>query len=167
MVQQLTSFSSLEQAQQTNTLLSGMQSQMSGLFQAQTASLVGKTVTVNGSGFNLKSGTACMNLNLDKAANVTLAVKDSSGRSVSLLPQGHLNAGANTLTWNGQDANGNALPDGTYQVTVSATGDDGKAATYTTSLSAKVDGVVFQNGGVYLTSSGTSYALSDVLKING
>jgi flagellar basal-body rod modification protein FlgD len=167
MVQQLTSFSSLEQAQQTNTLLSGMQAQISGLYQAQATSLVGKTVVVNGSSFNLKSGTASLNLNLDKAANVTLMVKDASGRAVSLLPQGHLNAGANTLTWNGLDANGNTLPDGAYQVIVSATGDDGKAATFGTSMSAKVDGVAFQNGAVYLTSSGVSYALADVLKING
>ena len=44
MVQQLTSFSSLEQAQQTNSLLTGLQTQTAGLFQAQTAGLVGKTV---------------------------------------------------------------------------------------------------------------------------
>jgi flagellar basal-body rod modification protein FlgD len=167
MVQQLTSFSSLEQAQQTNTLLSGLQAQTAGLFQAQAASLVGKTVVVNGSGFNLKAGAANMNLNLASAANVTLTVKDANGRVVSTLPQGHLSAGPNALTWNGLDANGNALPDGAYQVVVAATADNGTAATYTTSLSIKVDSVVFQNGGAYLSCGGNTYALSDVLKING
>jgi flagellar basal-body rod modification protein FlgD len=166
MIQQLTSFSSLEQAQQTNTLLTGLQTQMSGVFQAQSASLVGKTVEVNGSQFNLSAGSASMNLNLNAAANVTLAVKNASGQVVALLPQGNLNAGSNTLTWNGKDANGNQLSDGTYQVAVSATGATGAQVAYTSSMSAKVTSVSFQNGGITLSAGGTTYALSDVLKID-
>src|ERR1700690_2685525 len=53
MVQQLTSFSSLQQAQDTNALLTGLQGQMGGLFQAQAAGMIGSTVQVSGSQFNL------------------------------------------------------------------------------------------------------------------
>jgi flagellar basal-body rod modification protein FlgD len=165
MVQQMTSFSSLEQAQQSNTLLTGLQTQLSGLFQAQSASLVGKTVEVSGSNFNLNSGSASMNLNLGAAANVTLAVKNASGQVVALLPQGNLGSGSNPLTWNGRDANGNQLPDGSYQVVVSATGTNGAQVAYTSSLSAKVTSVSFLNGGISLSAGGSTYALSDVLKI--
>jgi flagellar basal-body rod modification protein FlgD len=166
MIQQLTSFSSLEQSQQTNTLLQGLQTQTSGLFQAQSASLVGKTVKVDGSGFNLKSGAATMDLNLSSAASVTLTVKDSSGRVVTTLPQGHLNSGANTLNWDGHDANGNTMADGSYKVEVTATDDSGKAVPYTTSLSMKVDTVTFSNGGIYLTSGGNVFSLTDVISIS-
>ena len=166
MIQQLTSFSSLEQAQNTNTLLTGLQGQTSGLFQAQTAALVGKTVQVAGSSFNLASGSASMGLNLGAPANVTLTVKDANGQLVALIPEGQLNAGNNTLTWNGKDANGVTLPDGAYSVGVSATTANGTAATATTSMLMKVDSVSFQNGAVYLNSGKSSFALTDVTKIN-
>lgn len=165
MVQQLTSFSSLEQAQQTNTLLSGLQTQTSGLFQAQTAGLVGKSVKVDGSGFNLKSGAAAMNLELSAPANVTVTVKDASGRVVATLPQGRLARGINALTWDGKDATGTALPDGAYKVEVGATGDDGKPVTFTTNLTLKVDAVTFKNGGIYLASGSSVFSLADVLEI--
>ena len=166
MVQQLTSFSSLEQAQQTNTLLQGLQTQTAGLFQAQAAGLVGKTVQVDGSGFNLKAGAASMNLNLSAPATVSVTVTDANGQVVRVLPQGHLNSGASTLAWDGRDSNGNALPDGPYKVSITATGDDGKAAAFTTNLTLKVDGVSFKDGGIYLTSGGYSFALANVLSIS-
>ena len=165
MVQQLTSFSSLEQAQQTNTLLSGLQTQTAGLFQAQTASLVGKTVKVDGSGFNLKAGTAAMNIDLSKAATVTLTVKDAAGNTVATLPQGSLASGPNTVTWDGKDSAGKQLPDGAYSVSISATGADGTAASYKTSLLLKVDSVVFNNGGIYITSGANTVSLDNVLEI--
>jgi flagellar basal-body rod modification protein FlgD len=166
MVQQMTSFSTLEQAQQTNTLLQGLQSSMTGLSQSQAAALIGKTVQVSGSQFNLSSGSASMKLNLGAPANVTLTVKNASGQAVCLLPQGHLNAGSNTLTWNGKDANGNQLPDGTYQVSVSAMGANGAQTTYTSSMGVKVSGVSVQNGAVNLSAGSSTYALTDVLAIN-
>lgn len=165
MVQQLTSFSSLEQAQQTNTLLQGLQTQTSGLFQAQAASLVGKNVKVSGSGFNLKAGAASMNLAMGAAADVTVTVKDAKGNVVRTLPQGHMNSGLNTLAWDGRDANGNLMPDGTYKVEVVATGDDGKAVATQTSLTMKVDAVNFNNGGIYLASGSSIFSLADVLEI--
>lgn len=166
MVQQLTSFSSLEQAQQTNTLLQGLQTQTSGLFQAQTASMVGKNVKVSGSAFNLKSGAANMNLALGAGADVTLTVKDAKGNVVAKLPQGHMNRGMNTVAWNGLDINGTPLPDGTYNVTVTATGDDGKAVDVQTSLTMKVDAVTFKDGGIYLASGNSIFSLADVLEIS-
>lgn len=166
MVQQLTSFSSLEQSQQTNTLLQGLQAQTSGLFQAQTASLVGKNVKVDGSGFNLKSGAASMNLELGAAANVTVTVKDANGKVVATLPQGNLGRGVTTLNWDGRDSSGNVLPDGAYKVDVTATGEDGKAATFRTSLTMKVDAVTFKDGGIYLASGGNIFSLADVLEIS-
>jgi flagellar basal-body rod modification protein FlgD len=166
MIQQLTSFSSLQETQNTNTLLTGLQAQTSGVFQAQAAALVGKTVTISGSQFNLSSGAASMNLNLSSAANVSLKVSNANGQVVAILPQGNLNAGPNALTWNGKDANGNQLPDGTYSVSVTATGANGAAVASTSSETVKVTGISFQNGTVSLSSGSSTYNLSDVIAIN-
>jgi flagellar basal-body rod modification protein FlgD len=166
MIQQLTSFSSLEQAQQTNTLLNGLQAQTSGLFQAQTASLVGKNVKVDGAGFNLKAGSAAMNLELSAGADVTVTVKDADGKVIRTLPLGHLNRGLVPLTWDGRDAAGNPMPDGSYKVEVSAKGDDGKPVPFRTNLTLKVDAVTFRDGGIYLASGGNIFSLADVLEIS-
>ena len=166
MVQQLTSFSSLQQAQDTNSLLTGLQGQMSGLFQTQSAGLIGATAQVSGSQFNLSSGAASMNVNLAAAANVTLTVTNASGQVVATLPEGNLKAGSNALAWNGKDANGNQLPDGTYNVSVSATGANGAAVTATTSMGVTVTGVGFQNGAVSIFSGNNTYNLSNVLEID-
>ena len=166
MIQQLTSFSSLQETQNTNTLLTGLQAQTSGLFQAQAAALVGKTVTISGPQFNLSSGAASMNLNLSSAADVTLKVSNANGQVVATLSQGNLKAGSNTVTWNGKDANGKQLPDGAYSVSVSATGANGAAVANTSSIDVKVTGVSFQNGTVSLSSGSNSYNLSNVIAIN-
>ena len=166
MVQQLTSFSTLEQSQQTNTLLAALQTSMTGLSQTQAAGLIGKTVEVSGSQFNLSSGSAAMNLNLNANANVTLTVTNAAGQVVSILPQGNLSSGSNTLTWNGRDANGNLLPDGTYKVAVSALGAGGSQVSNNCSYGVKVTGVSLQNGAVSLSAGGSTYALSDILKIH-
>jgi flagellar basal-body rod modification protein FlgD len=166
MVQQLTSFSTLEQAQQTNTLLGGLQTQTAGLFQAQMGALVGKSVVVDGSGFALKSGAASMNLNLSAAANVTVTVKDANGNVVATLPQGNLNSGANTLKWDGRDANGVPLPDGSYKVVIAANNSGGTAVPFKTSMTMKVDSVTFRSDGTYLGSGSNVFSLADVLEIN-
>jgi flagellar basal-body rod modification protein FlgD len=165
MVQQMTSFSALEQAQQTNSLLTGLQTQTAGLFQAQTAGLVGKTVTVDGSGFNLNSGAATMNLALSAPASVTVTVKDANGKAVCTLPPRNLGSGPNALTWDGRDANGNAMPAGTYKAEVTATGSKGQAIPFTTTLTMKVDAVTFKSNGIYLASGSSIFSLADVLEI--
>ena len=107
-----------------------------------------------------------MNLNLSSTANVNLTVTNAAGQVVSILPQGNLNAGSNTLTWNGKDANGNQLPDGTYQVGVSATGANGAPVSFTSSMGVVVTGVSTQSGVVTLSAGNNTYPLSSVLQIN-
>jgi flagellar basal-body rod modification protein FlgD len=128
--------------------------------------LVGKNVEVDGSGFILKSGAASMHLNLSSAANVTVTVKDAAGNVVATLPQGNLSSGANTLKWDGRDANGVPLADGSYKVVVSATNSSGTAVPFKTSMTMKVDSVTFSNGGVYLASGSSIFSLADVLEIS-
>ncbi len=167
MIQQLTAFSNLQEATQTNTLLQGLQSQNQALFQAQAAGMVGKTVKVDGSGFHLQGGQAGnLGLDLSAAANVTVTITDATGHVVATLPEGQLAAGNQTVSWNGKDASGNPLPDGDYSATVNATGADGKAVPYTSNLTLKVDSVVFnQDGSISLMSNGNAFSLSDVLQV--
>jgi len=167
MVQQMTSYSQLEQAQNTNTLLQGLQVQNQGLFQAEAASLVGKKVRVTTPNFDLKSGSATVGVDLTtEAATVTLAITDSAGKLVATIEQGSQTAGTHLYSWNGRDSQGNALTDGTYTVEVTAKDLDGKAVTAKTSSFVTVESVVFANGSVLLMAGGKSFTLDNVNEIS-
>lgn len=166
MVQQLTSFSNLEQLQNLGTQLQQIQVQNQGLFQAQVAGLVGKRILVPGTGVDLSGGKATIDVSLGaNAANVSLTIKDATGNVVRVLPQGSMGAGLAKVEWDGKDAQGAALPNGSYTVEISATDASGKAVTAQTKSYVKVDAVSFQNGVVYLVGAGRTYTLSDVSEI--
>ncbi|HJV22722.1 MAG TPA: FlgD immunoglobulin-like domain containing protein [Holophagaceae bacterium] len=166
MVQQLTAYSSLEQATKTNTLLGAIQGQNNGLAQFQAASLVGRTVKVQGSGFALQDGKASLALKLEGDAKVTLTVKDANGKVITTLSEGQLNKGIHTVGWDGLDSEGNKVADGTYSVTVTATdpGSD-KAVDFSTAFIMKVDAVSFANGQILLQSGAAAFLLSDVAEV--
>lgn len=166
MVQEMTSFSTLEQMQNMNTLLAGIQVQNQGIFQAQAANLVGKQVKVSGAAFNLKDGKGSMTVTLPSDAKVSLVIKDSTGKVVKTIDEGSLTSGDHTLTWDGKDDQGNQLADGSYSVTVNATDSNGKSVTATSSSYIKVDAVLFKDGTVYILSGGKQYSLSDVSEVS-
>ena len=166
MVQQLTAYSSLEQATKTNTLLGAIQGQNNGLAQFQAAALVGRTVKVTGSGFALQGGKSTMALNLSGDAKVVLTVKDANGKVITTLDQGQLGKGMHNVNWDGLDANGQKVADGTYSVTIAATDPGtGKNVDVATAFLMKVDAVSFANGQILLQSGAATFLLSDVIEI--
>lgn len=166
MVQQLTSFSNLEQLQNLGSLLQGIQVQNQGLFQAQVSGLVGKRVRVPGDGVELSGGKAAIGVNLGAdATSVTLTIKDANGKVVRVLSQDGLKAGSTVVDWDGKDAQGATLPDGDYSVEIAASDSSGKAVAAQTTSYVKVDAVSFKNGVVYLVAGGRTYTLSDVSEI--
>jgi flagellar basal-body rod modification protein FlgD len=167
MVQQMTAYSQLEQLQNSNSLLQGIQLQNQGLFQAQAASLVGKKVRVTTPNFDLKSGKGTVGVDLAaEAASVTLSIKDASGKLVATLEKGSQASGTHLFEWNGRDAQGNALADGTYTVEVAAKDAEGKDVTAKTSAFVTVDSVAFANGTVLLMAGGKSFTLENVNEIS-
>jgi len=163
MVAQMAQFSGLEQQQNTNTLLTSMQGQMSALFQTQAAGLVGKKVQVTSSSLNLQNGSASLGLNLPSAASdVTVNILNATGQAVASLKQGAMAAGSQVINWNGKDAQGNQLADGTYTVAINARAADGTAVNVATTSFATVTGVSYTNGAVNVTAGGQQYPLSAV-----
>jgi flagellar basal-body rod modification protein FlgD len=166
MVQQMTSFSTLEQAQNTNSLLTGLQSQGTGIYQTNSASLIGKHVRVASSSLDLKAGKASVGVDLETPAKVTINITDSHGQTLRQLKPGSMAAGTNMVDWDGKDTTGNKLPDGTYGVTIVAVGADGNPAKAGTSAFMTVRGVSFENGKVMLSAGGKQFPLADITEIS-
>jgi hypothetical protein len=63
---------------------------------------------------------------LNSEATVQVLVQDATGKTIARLQSGTRSSGVSTATWNGRTDTGIAVPPGTYQVQIIATGDDGE-----------------------------------------
>jgi len=121
----------------------------------QAASLIGKSVTTSGNQLTLSSGSANGAYNLGSAASaVDVLVQNSAGQTLAILPQGAQSSGMQTFSWNGEGANGSALPSGNYQFSVQAADANGDAVTTTPYMFGVVNGVTLGSSGPTLQLQG-------------
>lgn len=166
MVSQMAQFSSLEQ-------LTSMAAQMSSMSeslissQALTAStLVGSYVYVdqNSSAVVDGSSTYIKTSFTDDSVTNTLKIYNSSGElvnSYSLTDEEYV--------WDGTDAEGNVVDDGTYTFVATSTNSEGQVTQLTTQIPARINGVTI-NGEDGTTLNVADYgklALTDELEILG
>jgi flagellar basal-body rod modification protein FlgD len=163
---ELVQFTSVEQQIDTNSNLT----QLIQLTQAsqieQSASMIGKPVTVTSSQLSLQDSTAAVNFNTTTAEPVGIAVYNPAGTQVQTATLTSA-AGANTWTWNGQSASGTAMPDGPYTVTVTALGTDGSTAAVPFTVTGTTTSVVNNGGTVQIQMGGLTLPFSAVDSVGG
>jgi flagellar basal-body rod modification protein FlgD len=154
-VAQLAQFSTVEQLVQSNTTLTGISQNVSGLSLGQYAGLVNHTVTAAvttvsapTSGTPQTLGYSVTTTGLNKVA---VQITNSTGTVVNSLP---VTGTSGSVLFNGLDANGNQLPAGQYNValvgTSTATGTVGQSQSAgTLTSSGTVASVQQGTGGVW------------------
>jgi flagellar basal-body rod modification protein FlgD len=167
MTSQLAQISTVQGIGQLNTSLSSLSAQLTAGQQSQAALLIGSTVLAPGDTFAVSSGKATpfgVTLASD-VSDLQVTVKNSAGQVVNTIDLGQQSAGTVPVGWTPTDASGNALPDGTYTITATATAG-GQSATATTLTSATVESVVQQSSGAGLVlSNGATVGLTNVAAI--
>ena len=84
--------------------------------------MIGRDVLVPGSNISLVQGQAKFGVQLPEAANVVnVSIINDSGKTVKVLSMGPQAAGNLPISWNGTDANGQAVPNGNYTFQATAT----------------------------------------------
>jgi flagellar basal-body rod modification protein FlgD len=127
--EELVQFSQVEQQINTNSNLQTLINQGQSASGAYAMSYLGHDVTISNGEGALTNGEANWNYTLGANAAVsTLSVTDSSGNTV-YTASGNTAAGSYPFSWNGENASGTQLPDGTYTLTVSAQDSTGAAVT--------------------------------------
>jgi flagellar basal-body rod modification protein FlgD len=158
---ELVQFTSVQQQIDTNSDLT----QLIQLTQAsqieQSTSMIGKPVTVTSSQLSLQDSTAAINFNTTSAEPVGIAVFNASGVQVQTAALTS-SAGANTWTWNGQNANGATMPDGAYTVTVNAIGVNGATSAVPFTVTGTATSVQNNSGTVELQMGGLTLPFSAV-----
>lgn len=167
-VSQLSQFSVVEQAIAQSQKLDMLSTQLSGIANNNATGLVGKTVTVRGSGLAYDGVTATSaSVNLDgPSQKTTVTIRDADGNAVRTLELGPRPAGALPVTWDGRDGNGQQVPKGNYTLDVAAVDAKGNAVTVTKDVSGLVQSVSFDKGYPELhLSNGVSCPISDLVSV--
>lgn len=114
----------------------------------QASTMVGRSVLVPGSAFQLNPAQSMRGAVELEAATGDLAVtiSDASGQVVKQLHLGAQAAGTVQFAWDGLDAAGHAAAPGAYQVTARA-GIDNEVVTQPTLIQAKVESVTLTQSG--------------------
>jgi len=141
--QQLVEFASVEQQINMNTNLQSLISMQQTSEATSALQLVGSTVTVGGNSATLSNATstaATWSLTTSTPATATVTVTSAAG-TTAYSGTMSLNAGTQTFTGNGQGNNGQTWPNGTYTLSIKATGANGQAVTVSTQVQGVVSGV--------------------------
>jgi flagellar basal-body rod modification protein FlgD len=165
MLAQLAQFSSLEQLQGVSDRLDTLLLAQSSSSQLATTSLVGRSVTyLTDTVAWTGSGSVSLQGSLAAPAEVTVQIRDSTGKLVRTLALGTRSAGALELAWDGRDQSGNPVPAGTYSVSATAGIGDG-AVSLPLRGSGLVRGVTFEGGAPLLLIGGSRVRMSDVVEV--
>ncbi len=168
MTSQLAQISTVSGIQTLNQTMQSMMNSNTAVQASQSAALIGKTVMGPGSQFAWgSSGSAQIGVTLpSNADSLTVNILDAAGQTVRSYSETNLSAGTSSITWDGKDSSGNALPAGNYSVKASAA-RSGAAVTASTLVQGVVTGVTSNSSGVSLTiQGGGSVPLTSITQIN-
>jgi len=161
---QLAQMSTVSGIEKLNSAFAAMLAQTGASQVLQSASLIGRTVLVPGAGLALKKGAETpFAVDMAQAADsVKVSITNAAGDTVRSFDMGALPQGVKTLSWDGLNDAGGALPEGSYTVNVAAATGDAKVAASTLTY-AGVASVSQGPAGVALElASGAKATLADV-----
>ncbi len=165
MVAQLAQFSSVEQAVETNRRLADLVSAQDAAGSAGLANLVGRDVTADASVIQLDGAAPAIQIASDRPiASGEVIIRDANGTEVRRVA---LTAGPSPqpLAWDGRDAQGVALPPGSYSLEVIAAASDGTALAARPQVHGIVDAVELTAAGPLLLIGGSRVSPAAVTTI--
>lgn len=125
-VSQLVEFSSVEQLIEQTASLEDLVAIQAGDSASAAVDYLGQIATLDDPRAPLTGGSAEWLLNASAPVDgASVAIEDASGRVVFETTL-DLEAGEQSFEWDGLDANGNALPDGAYTLSIGAQDIDGE-----------------------------------------
>jgi len=162
---QLVQFASVEQQIYANSHLEELVTLQLNSQVASMVSYLGTTIEASGKVFNLEDGAAKIGYTLDANANsTTVTITDKSGKVVATLA-GETGSGYHTLQWDGKDANGNPLADGTYTATITALNASKQAVGVSQTVYGRVTGAGAESGDVVLYLGDVAVPMESILSI--
>ena len=167
-VSQLAQLSQVEQSIQTNSHLESIAAKLNTAGLTNDLGLIGRQVSVPGNEFDVVGGRGSFDYMLEQeVASVSAVIRDRSGTLLRQLEGLSTEVGAlKSVTWDGLDYEGLTVPDGTYQVEITAFDGDGTEVPVAPYMLATVDRLTLSGGLAQLHLSNGETALStDILAV--
>ncbi len=166
MVEQLATFSQLEQLEGVNNKLEQQMQYSQSLNNTMMMNLVGKRVTVLGDQVEIRGGQPSRSLIRTAEAGVgTARIVDADGKVVRTISGIPIQPGFNEIEWDGLGDDGRALPDGDYTIEVDAERFGGGFMSVALFQSGIVDTIQFDNNFQTLIVNGQRYTAADVVEV--
>jgi len=166
--QELVEFASVEQQVDMNTNMQTLISLQQTTATTAALQLVGSTVTMSGNTATLSNATgspATWSLSTSSPATANVTITSAAG-TTAYTGTLALNAGTQTFTWNGQGNTGVTWPDGSYTISINATGANGQPVAVSTQVQGVVTGVNMSQSPPTLTVGGQSVPISQIQSIS-
>ncbi len=168
MAAQLAQFSTLEQMSNMNSTLTKMEGKTSEPQNFQALNLIGKTVAGDSSKVVRTSFDKSHDFNFNSPQDLNEAVvkvANQKGETVREYKMNNLKAGANKISWNGQNDAGDNQPAGDYQFKIEATGKMGQKVILKTDFEGQITGLSFSAEGPVLQVGSQTIKMRDVRQI--
>lgn len=173
-IAQLAQFTSLEQMMQMNEGMTTLTQVAQAGQMINATSYIGKEVAATGTTISKETTTDADGNDkvmissyryaiADAMKTGTINVYDANSQLVYSETLPPRSAGTYTFKWDGTDYNGNKAPDGVYSVGLSCNDAEGNALQTSVMISGRVDGILTENGAVYLQlNDGRNVPLANV-----
>ncbi len=164
---QLAQISTVTGLDKLNTTLQSFANGFASTQMLQAATMIGREVLVPSEQIQLVDGAATFGVELTQPADqVVVSILDAAGNTVRKQDLGAHSTGTATFAWNGLNNLGASVPDGRYQISITA--KQGGKETAAEALSfARVESVAQNGQEIELELQGLGAAnLSDVRRIN-
>jgi len=164
---QLAQFSTVQGIQNLNATVSGFAGSMASDQLLRGATMIGREVLLPSSKVALPAGGEASGIVAAPAPGmVTFEVTDANGLPVRQFTVAANAAGEVPFTWDGTNAAGQRLPEGTYGITAKHVADSGATTSLSTYVRGKVESVSVGSDGLYLDLEGLGTApLDHVLRV--
>jgi flagellar basal-body rod modification protein FlgD len=175
MTSQLAQLSTVTGINKVNSTLESLRSDIASSQSQSAISMIGKGILVEGKGIELATSTAddgtktsssVFGIDLASAAqSVTIAIQDSTGKTVRTMAMTNADVGTYPITWDGTQDDKTAAPAGSYTFTVTAT-SAGRTLTDAKPLQlAAVASVSTGSGGAKLNTSLGQFTMSEIKEV--
>jgi flagellar basal-body rod modification protein FlgD len=161
---QLASFSQLEQLFNLNESMDKLAASQSNSERVSALSMIGKDVLVGGSTFTLNDGPEEIGYKVDgQVEDILIRIQDSNGIQVATMHPSELGPGNHSITWDGLDRNGEALPPGKYKLIVESQTNGQEINNNATPLvRTEVNGIDLEGVGAVLLTDTGEFSLAEV-----
>lgn len=168
MLQQMANLTSLNTSDSLKKSISGLTNSLGNAQLYQASQLVGRQVQVSSNKGPLTTdGLKGSVLLTERASDVSVSIKDSTGKVVKTLKLGDVPQGTLDFQWNGVADDGTKMPNGIYQISAVGT-INGQSTAITTASNFKVSSISLnqQTQGLEFNVDGAgTVAFDKVLKI--